>query len=1044
MKNVRACWASLLVGAVLFLLTLGMQSTFGQNLTTITGTVTDAGTGELIPGTNVVIKGSNNGTSTNKEGFFEIKAVSGAVLVFSFVGYDSKELVIGSQNSLAVSLSRSLANLDEVIVVGYGTQKKVNLTGALSSVDAKVIENRPVSNLANALQGTMAGLNVTRTGGQPGSENIQIQIRGATSANGNVNPLLLVDGVPTPMFILETINPNDIENVTVLKDAAASAIYGAQAAGGVMLVTTKKGKKGKASFSYSNLFSADWAMNVPQRLSLLEEAEYVNLASKNVGGSPQYSAWDLQQIRDGVEYVISSDTNRYIYFNQKNILKQVARDYAPMQTHNFSATGGTDNINYMVSMGYYNKKGFFRVGPDGLNRYNLRVNLGVKLTKHISFDTRLAYTIENQNSPSRTTDGTWSTSMLNQLYRFRQRYPLLTPEGRLNSDAGIEMYGVLLEGGYGKRDRNLLDGVFTLKIADLVKGLQLRAIYGGQNQRTDNEIFERTYQTWYRFTPGVLMNPTNSYNISRDQTANSNLQLLADYDLEIGRNHKFHLMGGYQWEDYRNTYVGAGATSLISNNLPALNLGNNTTKTNDQYIGTYANQSYFGRFNYNYADKYLFEATGRVDETSRLAPGSRSKFFPALSAGWNVHKEDWFTNAIPFVSELKIRGSWGQLGSSLSWIIGYYDYINMLNTGNRLVLGNPETRSTYFYQGSVPSANLTWETIETTNGGIDFGLFKNKLLISADYYVKYNRNMLTPKLLPSTYGVGSSKVNNGELKSWGWEIEMKYRDKVGDNLSYSLGLNLSDNKNKLISYSGQKVIWPGTVGILEGQALNTIWAYKTDGYFNSIQEVQDSWTFQDSRTGAGDVKYVDIDGDGRITAGRGTPENPGDLVNMGTSQPRYTFGFNGSAEWKGVDFSFFFQGVGKRTFYADGNAAMPMAATWIMPVKAHLDYWTPENPNATYPRPYIGGWHNFLPSDKWMLNGRYVRLKNLQVGYSFSSRIMQRVRLTRARIFFSGQDLFTLSGMGPFKKMFNPENSNGTGHDYPFFSSASMGVNLTF
>jgi len=401
----------------------------------------------------------------------------------------------------------------------------------------------------------MAGLNVTRTGGQPGSENIQVQVRGATSANGNVNPLLLVDGVPTPMFMLETINPNDIENVTVLKDAAASAIYGAQAAGGVMLVTTKKGKKGKATFSYSNLFSADWAMNVPERLSLLEEAEYVNLASKNVGGSPQYSEWDLQQIRNGVEYVVSSDTNKYVYFNQKNILKQVARDYSPMQTHNFSATGGTDNINYMVSMGYYNKKGFFRVGPDGLDRYNMRVNLGVKLTKHISFDTRLAYTIETQNSPSRTTDGTWSTSMLNQLYRFRQRYPLLTPEGRLNSDAGIEMYGVLLEGGYAKRDRNLLDGVFTLKVDNLVKGLQLRAIYGGQNQRTDNEVFERTYQTWYRYTPGVTMNPTSAYNVTRGQTANANLQLLADYDLEIGSNHKFHLMAGYQWEDYRNTSI---------------------------------------------------------------------------------------------------------------------------------------------------------------------------------------------------------------------------------------------------------------------------------------------------------------------------------------------------------------------------------------------------------------------------------------------------------------------------------------------------------
>ncbi len=1010
----------------------------------ITGIVRDE-KGDVLPGVNILIKGTQQGTITDAAGGFTLTIPDEAVLVISFVGYLSQEVPVGNRNRLEISLREDEKALEEVVVVGYGTQRKENLTGAVSTVDSKAIENRPVSNLANALQGTTPGLAVTRTGGQPGSENIEIQVRGATSANGNVNPLLLLDGVPAPIITLQTINPNDIESISILKDAAAAAIYGAQAAGGVILLTTKKGASGKTTFEYSSQVGFDTPLNVPQRLSLLDEALWVNKARANVGLGPGFNEEALEYIRNGVEYVVNpADSNRYIYFNQKDHIKEIVRNRSYMQTHNLTARGGTGRLNYLASLGYYKKQGVFRLGPDQLQRYNARFNVNAQLTSKLSLDTRINYTLEKQEAPQGNTNGNGG-GLLYQVYRLRMRWPLYTPEGRLNGDGGSSAnntYAQLKEGGYNNRDRNYFDGVFTLKLADLVKGLQLRAIYGVQYRLQDRERFARTVELWHRYTPAFYLNNPNVFEVTRAHNINNNVQLLANYDFRIGNSHNFHLLGGYQWEDGRFSSVFTSANNLVSNDLPSLNLGNDLTKINSQTIETFAYQSYFGRLNYNFADKYLFEATIRVDESSRLAPGMRSKMFPAASVGWNLHREDWFSAGLSFLSEFKLRGSWGQLGSALGNNIGFYDYISMLSRNSDLILGTPESRSTYFFEQTVSSSSLTWETVETTNGGLDIGLLKNRLQLSADYYVKYNRNMLTPLQLPATFGVGTPRVNNGELKSWGWETELRYRGSRKE-FSYGLGLNVSDNQNKLVSYAGRRVIAAGVVGILEGYPLNSLWGYQTDGYFQNQTEVTE-WAFQDNRTGPGDVKYIDRDGDKRITAGSGTPENHGDLVYLGTNQARFLFGFNGNAGWKGIDFSFFFQGVGKRSFFPGLATVMPSREAWMQPLAIHSDYWTEDNPNAAFPRPYIGGTHSYLSSDKWTFNGRYVRLKNIQVGYSLPSQIIKKAHISRARIFFSGQDLFTFSQLGIFNRLVNPENQNNAGSDYPFFATAALGLNLTF
>jgi TonB-linked SusC/RagA family outer membrane protein len=538
------------------------------------------------------------------------------------------------------------------------------------------------------------------------------------------------------------------------------------------------------------------------------------------------------------------------------------------------------------------------------------------------------------------------------------------------------------------------------------------------------------------------MNSPNLFQVTRGLYNTNNLQFLADYSLNLGAKHNFNLLAGYQFEDSRNSSIYTSSQNLSSNDLPTLGMGDDATKKNSQTVNTYAYQSYFGRLSYNYQSRYLFEATIRTDESSRLAPGLRVKTFPSVSAAWNIHKENWIHES-SFVSSLRLRASWGQLGSALGNIIGNYDYANILLRNNQLVLGSAEERAMYFYQNVVPSSSLTWETVETSNGGLDFGIFDNKLSVSADYYVKFNRNMLTPLQLPVTFGVATPRTNNGELKSWGWEVQANYRNKIRKDFYYSLGFNLSDNQNKVMNYAGRKVVTPAVVNILEGYPLNSIWGYQTDGYFQSQAEVAAA-PFYNARTGVGDVKYVDKNGDKRIDNGIGLLEQNGDLVYLGTDQPRYNFGINGGFDWKNFDFSFFLQGVGSRTFYATLNTVNPQSTAAQNPLAIHNDYWTEENRNAAFPRPYTGGQHNYAFSDRWMLDGKYMRLKNIQLGYSLPTNLLKKVHLERARVYFSGQDILAFTKLGIFDQIFNPEYVNNVDFDYPFSATASIGLNITF
>jgi TonB-linked SusC/RagA family outer membrane protein len=1009
---------------------------------TVVGTVLDNENGTPIPGVNISLKGTSRGTNTNVKGEYSIVVPNeNATLIFSFIGYQNQTIVVGNRSQIDIKMIvADNTSLDEVVVVGYGTQKKVNLTGAVSTIDSKAIENRPVGSVAMALQGLSPGLTITRQNGQPGAEGIGIQIRGATTANGSVDPLVVLDGVSVPSSTLQTMNPNDIESISVLKDAAAASIYGAQAAGGVILITSKKAKAGKIRVDYLAQQGVDWTLNVPKRMSLLEEAQFSNLARANSGSGPEYNDLDIQRIKDGIPYVVNpADTTTWLFYNQVPLADQILNKYTTMRTHNLSISGGNEKLNFLISGGYYGKSGIFKIGPDSYSRYNLRVNLGAQLSKIFSIDTRLTYTKDQTEAASGNLNG---QGLVYEIYRLRTRTPFFTPDGQYNgAGSAATVYGRLEAGGYNEYTRNFFDGVFTFKAADFVKGLTLRAVLGTQYRTGFRENFARTVPLWGRGKVLSYINQVNGYTLTDELTKNTNLQFLANYDLQIAKKHNLGFFAGYQWEEFRFTNLVAGATNLVSNDLPTLNLGDDKTKTNSQSISTNAFQSVFGRFNYNYDGRYLIEATLRYDESSKLAPGLRTKLFPSVSAGWNIHQEKWFAKSNKILSELKLRGSWGTLGGALGTGIGNYDYLNQLSRGSALVLG--DSRASYLFQGSIPSQSLSWETIETSNGGLDVGFFKNKLQLSADYYVKFNRNMLTPQNLPAVIGIGTPRKNNGELKSWGWELELRYRGKAGKDFSYNVSANLSDNQNTVVNFAGRNIVNSGTNNIIEGYPLNSIFGYQTDGYFQTADEVK-AWAFQDNRSGAGDVKYIDKNGDKKLTIGNGNTNDFGDLYFLGSTQPRYQFGVSLGFQWKGIDFSAFVQGVGQRVFRPERETIAPLLVSWKQALAVHADYWTPENPNALYPRPYTGGTHNYLVADKWLLDGSYARLKNIQLGYTIPQKISEKAKISRARIFVSAQDIFTVSSLGKFKGYFDPEQRDNVENDYPFFGTVSAGLNLSF
>jgi TonB-linked SusC/RagA family outer membrane protein len=1037
-----------LLCSTLIIFSFFLNTVKAQEQIEIKGIVTlDDGT--TLPGVSISVKGTTSGTSTGIDGSYTLKASDNAVLIFSQIGVAKQEISVNKRREINITMQDDISKLNEVVVVGYGTQKKVNLSGAVSQIDGKELSNRPVPNLTTALQGIAPGVTITRSGGKPGAEGASIQIRGASSAN-STRTLVLVDGIEMDMNL---VNPDDVENISVLKDASAAAIYGSRAAGGVVLVTTKKGSGGKARINFNSYYGLNITARQPERLPSWEEQVLIDEARFNALGTREYTVEMMEWIRNpNFQYRENPGANRWEYFGSTDWVKEGMDKVNDMQNYSLSVSGGDEKLNYLISGGYYQRDGVLRYGPDDNSRTNFKVNVNAELNKYLSLNVVGGYVGSFINENANGTD-----NIIANLYRSRNRQVIHTPVEDItgqpyNGDLQVNAIDIQKNGGLETRNYETFQGKLNLTVKNLVKGLTAD-FTAWRNQDMYNMEANRRTLIWYGRTTALerfSIHKPNEMAMTKNKGYHNNLQGVLNYNLDI-KKHNFKLLAGSSFEEYRKDEFTASAKNMISNDFFSFNFSDPLVpKTVVDKVETWAIGSFFGRFNYNFSEKYLFEASFRYDGSSRLAPADRWQLFPSFSGAWRISEESFIKENLPLFSNLKIRASWGQLGNGS--VLGLYDYIGLINSGlaetNRNNYPNlifDGQQSQYFFQKQLASPTKTWETVQQSNIGIDLGVLNERLTLTADIFEKRNKNMLAIVGVPSIIGIATGPTNVGELKSWGWELETRWRDKI-NKLNYNIGFNFSDNQNELVRYEGRNTLGNGgRVEFLEGYPLNSIWGYKTDGYFQTQQEADDykanvSYPFAPANAfKPGDVKYLDLNNDGVISPGVGTPEDSGDLVYLGTYTPRYTYGIDLGLSYKGFDFAVMFQGVAKRTFLLNNNALVPFNQSAFMPYSIFMDRWTPENPDARFPRLYQGNTYNYQNSDRSVQNGSYIRLKNIQLGYNVP---MNKKHIKNLRVYVSGQDLWERTDV---LSVFDPEVSNNadTGA-YPFFRTTSFGLNVTF
>lgn len=999
----------------------------------VEGTITDS-RGTPLEGASVIVKGTTNGVTTDGKGHYSITAETGTTLVFSYAGLLTREEKVGKTTSLNISLQENAAAMENVVVVGYGTQRKVNLSGAVAQVNGKDLTNRPVPNVTGALQGVLPGVTVLRGSGKPGAEGYGIRIRGF-STTGTANALVLVDGIEQDINLLD---PNDVESISVLKDASASAIYGARAAAGVILVTTKQGSAGKTRINFNSYYALNITARQPQRLSSWDEQTLIDEARFNATGAKEFNDEQIEWLMNpNLNYRPNPTADRWEYFDNNNWLIEGMDKINHQSNYSLSVSGGEQKINYLVSGSYYKRDGVLRYGPDDNSRYNLKANINADLNKYISIKLTTGYIGSFVRENSFGTE-----QIINRLYRSRTRQSLYVPAEDVtgtiyNGDLQVNAVDIEKNAGLETRDYETFTSKINVQVKNVIKGLTLDVI-AWRNQGNYNAENNARTLYWYGRSVNTIrfsINTPNTMSLVKNKSYQNNGQAFLTYNFKLGQ-HEFKVLQGGSYEEYRKDELQATGQSMINNDFFSLNFADPLTKTSRDLVQTWAIASAFGRINYSYSGKYLLEGSYRYDGSSRLVPTDRWRLFPSFSAAWRVSEEDFMKN-ISFINNFKIRGSWGKLGNSDA--LGLYDYLPVLSTGNTLVFNG--TRSQYIYQSIMASPDLTWETVRQSNIGVDLGLLRNKLSITADYYVKMTTDLLAKPTLPNLIGVSPGYINTGKLKSWGTELDVKWHDRIGK-LDYHVGFNISDNQNKLLDYNGLNLIGTGgVINLLEGYPMNSVWGYKTGGYFASADEANKyrttvQYPFFANYT-AGDMKYLDLDGNGKIDAGGGTPQNPGDLIYLGTTNARYTYGFDLGATWKRFDFSIFFQGALKRKFLIDEGTLSPILGTADMPWTIHMDRWTPDNLDAFFPRMYQTSAHNFRPSDKWAQNGSYIRLKNAQIGYSVPIKKYFR----EIKVYVSGQDLWESTKVLP---VFDPEvGNNVSATAYPFYRSISFGLNVS-
>lgn len=994
----------------LLLVTLSLL-TYTVNAQEVSGTVTDAEDETTLPGVNIVAKGTDIGTTTNTDGMYSINVPSLTdTLVFSFVGYETVEVPINGRTNIDIQLTPGVILGEDIIVVGFGTQRRENLTGSVGTIQGTDLSEQPSINTSSALMGKSAGVQVVQNSGQPGADGGTVRIRG-TGTLGNSDPLILIDGVEGN---LNDVASSDIENISVLKDASSAAIYGSRAANGVILVTTKRGQTEEFQVNYKGFVGWQSSTNQPEFTDAGTYMRLENLGATNLGAQP---IWSEEYIQEWEQNHPSDE------YPNTDWVDAVFTEPAIQQQQHLSISGGNESVRYLSSLQYDEQNG--EIVNFGFRRYNIRLNTDVTVSEKLSFNFDANAIRKDQTEPS-----AGLSNITRQAYRLGAIYDDRFDNGEVapgglgdNPVADAHLSGLTTNETGIFRGR--LQGQF-----EPIAGLELKLMYAPEFRST---FFKSMRKQWQSIDPEsgdvLLQSPDRNSLLQayrRDFTNNANFTIHYQHDIE---EHGFEFLGGYELIDFRNDTLDAFRDNFPLQEFEVLSAGSQGNQQNFGTASEYTLQSFFGRINYEFKGKYLLEGNLRYDGSSRFSEGNKWGVFPSFSVGWRI-SEEAFMDEYDFISEMKLRGSWGVLGNQE---IGVYPSVAVVDLGQPYIFGGQSV--TGAGQLALANENITWEETSTTNIGLDLALLSNRLNFTFDWFKRTTDDILLELPVPLIIGMSAPFQNAGQVENQGWELSIGYRDNIGSDFSYDLSFNVSDVDNKVTDLRGAGPFIEGNSIIQVGDPINAIYGWESDGLFDTQQEI-DNHATQFGQVAPGDIRYIDQNDDGII--------NAQDRKVIGDPFPSLNYGININANYKNFDLRVFFQGVGSRdvllqndiiyAFHNGGNIQQWQADS----------YWTSESPDDDFPRLTQATDHNnFRASDYWMYDASYLRLRNLQIGYTIPTEWSSSVSARSIRVYFLGQNLWT--GFDNLPPGVDPNVPNNTiGSIYPVQKLYSFGVDINF
>ena len=1086
---------------------LASSTIIAQNKVTVTGIVTDAQTSEPVVGAIVMQKGTSNAVMSDADGKYTVSVDSNGTLVCTCLGYSDAEEVVYGRAKINFALKMDNQMLEETVVVGYGTLKKSQLVGSVESISGEAIEDRVTSDVTRSLQGQVPGLNIIQTDGKP-THGGKIYVRGGSTSyvsrgsNGGSktaysigqggSALVLIDGVEGD---LSHVNPEDVESVSVLKDASSSVIYGAKAAYGVILVTTKNSKNEKVSISYNGSYSINqrtvqWEDNVISDGLTYVETFYDHwlgyTATPTAEGSlptkmniytipSNYLELYKEHMANGGGQKVEVIDGGYVYFGyNENYLEKFYKETNGTQTHNMSISGSSNKVSYNISGRYYAQDGIYKIGNEDYDAYNFRSKINVKMNDWLSFDNNTSMYKMKYTQPLFSKG--YSGGIGSQLWQIAMAaFPVIpthNEDGTYTSAAAAGGYAGFADGNSGQVDDQFTFttslGLTVEPIKDVFK-VRGDVSYKYALSTRDRFVAPVSYST----APGTVIEyakqtdsfyQENVYN-KRHITAN----VVATWTPKLGENHQLNVVGGWNLEDYNYFSRTTRRLGMVYPAKPNFELMDGEEVTLADTGNSYGQIGVFARANYSLLQRYIIEISGRYDGSSRFPANQQWGFFPSASFGWRISEEPWMEGAEGWLDNLKIRANAGSLGNGT---IEPYTFLTTMGIGKTNNVFDGAFISKADDPAVVPD-NLTWETVTTYDVGLDMDIFQNRLSLSADYYIRNTDNLfVTGPEIPAVFGASTPKGNYGALQTKGWELTLAWKDQfmLGSKpLNYSLKASLWDSRTWVTKYYNES---GGMFNLYEGKELGELWGFRTDGYFLSNEEAaaynaeipnQFHNYYPASAPFAGDIKFVDVNDDKKIDTGSWTIDDHGDLERIGNEMPRYQFGFNLDFRWNGIGLSAFIQGVGKRDWYPSqgsdffwgsyarayvANVLKDQAGNKVILDKS-TENWTVTNPDAFWPRPTYGTANNekgalSFPNDYFLMNAAYVRLKNLTLDYTFSGNWLQKAKIQKLRLYLTGENLFTWSPMFKYTSMFDPEVIANGDSDFTSGTNTSMGDGYSY